>query len=67
MLDRPLSRALTIRECRVLLLTGACHADSDRQMTARRHYRVVSPIFCNVRPMVFRTLRGLLLDAGATI
>jgi hypothetical protein len=43
------------------------HADSDRQMTARRHYRVVSPIFCNVRPMVFSTVRGLLLDAGATI
>jgi hypothetical protein len=36
-------------------------------MIARRHYRVVSPISRNVRPMVFSTVRSLLLDAGVTI
>jgi hypothetical protein len=36
-------------------------------MTARRHYRLVLPIFRNMRPMVFSTLRGLLLDTVVAI
>jgi len=41
-------------------------SDTEPIMTARRHYRVVSPIFRSV-PMVFSNVRSLLLDAGVTI